>query len=56
MGSEMLVFTTINGSEIAAKADPNLNISREQEIVLDAEMDRMHLVLEDGQVVQTTAH
>ena len=51
MGSEFLVFTTINGAEIAAKCNPDLSNAPNDQIVLAAEMARMHLIIEDGTVV-----
>lgn len=43
-GGEVLVFTTIAGTEVVAKADPNRNVRRGDQVVLTVDMDRMHLI------------
>ncbi len=50
-GGEVLVFTTIAGTEVVAKADPNHNVQRGERVVLTVDMDRMHLIDPVSEVV-----
>ena len=43
-GGEVLVFTTIAGTEIVAKADPNHNVKRGDRVALTVDMNHMHLI------------
>ena len=43
-GGEVLVFTTIDGMEVVAKSDPNHTVRRGDRVMLTADMNRMHLI------------
>lgn len=43
-GGEVLVFTTIDGTEVVAKSDPNHTVRRGDRVMLTADMNRMHLI------------
>ena len=40
----MLVFTTVDGTEVVAKSDPNHTVRRGDRVMLTADMNRMHLI------------
>jgi multiple sugar transport system ATP-binding protein len=43
-GGEVLVFTTIDGTEVVAKSDPNRTVRRGDRVMLTADMKHMHLI------------